>query len=513
MPKSIDQLRRDAKALRQSYEARDTNALQRVKSAVVRGRMPVRHADFLHIIARENGFESWPRLTWAHETIGLDRAAKQQKLKQSIAHGQNWRVVRLLEETPDLTDGLFGVQCALYMRAEVEAALEADPSLAVHTFGPRRPIVHLAYSKWIKARPELETDMLAIARLLVSHGADVNDTYDFEPGGEHKLSVLYGAIGHADNMVLGKWLLEQGADPNDGESLYHATELGHHEGLRMLLDHGADPTGTNALLRAMDFDDVTAVAMLIQAGARADDFNADKVGGEAPYTVPALHQAARRMSSAKMVDLLISADVDPQRRFEGLSPYAAARVFGNSALAAALDQAGQATPLSSVEAMLAEIADGTQTDGVYLNPEGLPEGARNIVRDILHLPGKLPHLKRLVAAGAEYDRPDKHEGVTPVQAAGWLGLPEVLAFFLSLKPDLEHVNNYGGTLLSTILHGSENNPDRRGSDYVACLQLVMEHGIALPRGVLDQSGVPEIAAFLSDWAEAHPGQVVEHGVT
>ncbi len=512
MPKSIDQLRRDAKALRQAYEARDTTALQRVKSAVPCGRAPERHADFLHVIALENGFESWPRLSWAHETVGLDRAGKQQKLKIAVSHGQTWRIERLLAETPDLADGLFGIQCALYMREPIEQALAEDPSLATREFGPRRPILHLAYSKWIKARPDLEDDMLAIARLLVKHGADVNDSYAFPPGGDHRLSALYGAIGHADNMVLGRWLLDHGADPNDGESLYHSTELGHHEGLKMLLEHGADPKGTNALLRAMDFDDTTAVGLLIKAGARADDFNDGNVGGEPPQVVPALHQAARRMCGRDMVDLLLSAHADPQAEYQGMSPYAAARVFGNAALASALEHAGHAMPLSPVEAHLARIADGTDTGQTYLNPDDLPEGARNIVRDILHLPGKLAHVRRLVDAGAEYDRADGVDRVTPVQAAGWLGLPDVLGYFLSLRPDLEHVNSHGGRLMSTILHGSENNPDRAKGDYVACFRLVLERGLALPRGVINHAGVPEIAAFLADWAEAHPGQVVEHGV-
>ncbi len=70
------------------------------------------------------------------------------------------------------------------------------------------------------------------------------------PDNDRRLSVLYGAIGHGNNMALGPWLLEHGANPNDNESLYHATEPGHHAGLGMLLAHGADPRGTNALLRA-----------------------------------------------------------------------------------------------------------------------------------------------------------------------------------------------------------------------------------------------------------------------
>lgn len=512
MPKSIDQLRRDAKALRRTYESGERDAIARVTAFAPRtDGAPFRHSDFLHVIARENGFESWPRLSWAAETVGLDRAAKQQRLKMALFHGQNWRVDQLLAETPDLAADHFGLQCALLQRGEVEAALAEDASLATRDFGPRRPILHLAFSKVIHAHPGREADMLAIAEMLVEAGADVNDGFPAHPGSDHLLSALYGAIGHANNMVLGRWLLEHGADPNDGESLYHATELGHHEGLKLLLASGADPRGTNALLRAMDFDDLDAVEMLLAAGALADDFNDAEVGGERPFVLPALHQAARRMCSREMVALLLDHGADADRPFGGVTPYAYARVFGNVEMAAEMERRGLDRPLSEVETTLARIAEGDAPQGVFIDPEALPEDVRNIIRKILHLPNKLAHVQRLVAAGVEYDRPDG-EGVTPVQAAGWEGLPEVMGYLIRQKPDLGHVNAYGGTLLSTIIHGSENCPSRRERDYLECLRIALEEGVALPKKAIELAGEPEIAAYLADWAEAHPGQVVEGGV-
>jgi hypothetical protein len=99
-----------------------------------------------------------------------------------------------------------------------------------------------------------------------------------------------------------------------------------------------------------------------------------------------------------------------------------------------------------------------------------------------------------------------------VQIAGWEGLPDIMAYLLSLKPDLGHINGYGGTLLSTILHGSENNPNRSGRDYVTCLRLALEQGVACRDGRWRLAGDEALAEFLQDWAEAHPGQVVEQGV-
>ena len=107
---SIDQLRRDAKRLRRAYDARDPEAARRLANHPPKStREAPRHADFLNAIARENGFASWPRLAWAAETMGLDRAARQQRLRIAIWHGQAWRIDELLSADPDLPEGDLGV--------------------------------------------------------------------------------------------------------------------------------------------------------------------------------------------------------------------------------------------------------------------------------------------------------------------------------------------------------------------------------------------------------------------
>lgn len=511
MTRSIDQLRRDATALKKSFFSDDPAARARVQSHVPgREAASLKHADFLHVVAREQGFASWPHLKLSAETNGMDRAARQQRLGIALANGQDFVVRQLLADDPDLPLGNIGLSCRLYLRDEVARLLADNPGIATTPAPLHPPLCMMAQSRAIHMFPDREADMLAIADMLLAGGADPNYGAPLESDPTHKLSTLYFALGHANNMALSEWLLDHGANPNDGESLYHATELGHHGGLRLLLAHGAEPAGTNALLRAMDFHDVEAVRLLLAAGAKPDDFNDAEVGGEQPWVVPALHQAARRMSPPEMLELLLDNGADPTRTYEGMTPYAYARVFGNAALARLLEDRGHATPLSPSEDLLARVAEGEMPQGEYIDPAKLPDGCRNIIRLILHLPGKLPHIQRLVAVGVETDRPDA-EGLTPVQVAGWEGLPEVMAYLVAQKPDLGHVNGYGGNLFSTILHGAANNPARDGRDHIACLRLALEEGVALPREAPDRVGDPEIAAFLKDWAEAHPGQVVEGG--
>ena len=129
--KSLDQLRRDAKALKKAHAAGDPVALERLAVHPPREAGAVlKHADYLHVIAQEAGFASWPALKDAVELQGMDRAARLQRLKIALAHGQNARVDRLLAETPDLALGVFGLQVALLERDAVARMLAEDPGRA-----------------------------------------------------------------------------------------------------------------------------------------------------------------------------------------------------------------------------------------------------------------------------------------------------------------------------------------------------------------------------------------------
>ncbi|MCL6282319.1 ankyrin repeat domain-containing protein [Ruegeria sp. 2012CJ41-6] len=508
MTDPLDHHRRQAKRLKKACKAGDAHAIARVQTVL--GEAPaVTHSAALHVIAREAGHDSWPKMKFSLETATMQRGARAEQLKLALFQGADWRVAQLLTDTPDLADDRFGLLCALYRVDAVRAWLDRDPGVVHQALqGPRRPILHLAFSRHIHAHPELERDMIAVAEALLAAGADVNDGYPLEPGSPHQLSALYGATGHADNMILAQWLLDHGADPNDGESLYHATELGHHKGLQMLLAAGADPRGTNALLRALDFNDHEAVRMLLDHGAQVEEFNDDPVGGEEPWVMPALHQAARRMCDGPVVDLLLDHGADRDRLYKGYSAYGFARVFGNTTLARAIEATGSAPHLTQAEQLLAQAADGVLPPGASLDAASLPDEYRILIRSILHLPGKLDHVKRLVALGLNPDTPDR-EGLTALQVAGWEGLRDMMRYLLTLSPDLGHLNGYGGGLVSTILHGADNHPHRGNRDHATCLTYALGAGAPLGRNLIEASSDPALTRIMEDWAATHPDQVTE----
>lgn len=502
-------MRRKARALLKQAREGNANALARVR-AHVPDEGTLQLAQVLHALAREAGQDSWPKLTFDHETSRMDRAAKAERLRRALYAGQSWAAIALLDADPDLAKADMGILCALYDVEAVQARLDKDPGAATRSIGPRVPILHLTYSRhWQDGGSE--ADMIRTAEALVNAGADVNASFAFEQGGTHNLSALYGAIGHSRNMRMARWLLEHGADPNDNESLYHATELDSHEGLRMLIEHGAKPAGTNALPRALDFDDYEAARLLLEAGADPNEGITPHPSGAPSLVIPALHQAARRLCSGRIARLLLDHGADASVTARGHTPYAFARIFGNREVSLVLEEAGGSTALSPVEAQLVRAATGPVAPNDWIDMAKLSTEMRFLMTRLVWREDTLPHIDRLVAMGFDPNQPDEM-GMPPLHLAGWEGMPEKTAYFLSQQPDLSHINAYGGTFFSTILHGSENCPQRAERDHLGCMRLALEHGVALPKPAIAGAGVPEMAAFLAGWAEKHPGQAVEEGV-
>lgn len=498
---SLETYKKDARRLKKACAAGDAEGLARVRAHVADDK-PLKHADFLHVIAREAGYESWPRLKFALQSKAMTRAERAVRLKIALYQGQHWVTEKLLRDEPDLKDDNLGLQIALYDLASVQTAINADKAAATRILGVRSPLLHLAFSKEIHRSPERRADMMAIAELLVENGADVNDGYPAEPGSVHKLSALYGALCHADNLELGTWLLEAGATPDDNECLYHSTELGHLEALKVLLAHNANPAGTNALARALDFRDREKVRLLLEAGADPDEAALEHPSGQPVETVPALHQAARRWCPPDIVELLLKHGADANRVWNGHTPYATARIFGNDAVADLLTRYGASTVLNETEEKLAACAHGARLSAP-LDRANLPDEDQQLLTRIVFQEDRLEHLKALVDAGLDPDLPDEM-GLPPIHAAGWAGLPDTVAYLLTLDPDLTWKNAFGGDALDTVLHGSEHRLDREERDHISCARLLLEAGSAVYPDFISGCGNEEMVAFLEDWTAAHP---------
>jgi ankyrin repeat protein len=133
---------------------------------------------------------------------------------------------RILSQDPSIVRDSIYTAIVCGDREEVARILGERPEAARTPGGARNwtPILYLAYTRFSHA-PTIE-NALAIARLLLDHGADPNDFY---MAGDARYSVLSGIAGEGEQdsprqpyaAALFALLLERGADPFDIQVLYN----------------------------------------------------------------------------------------------------------------------------------------------------------------------------------------------------------------------------------------------------------------------------------------------------
>src|SRR5690606_26906226 len=123
------------------------------------------------------------------------------------------------------------------------------------------------------------------------------------------LSALYGAAGQNHDPALTRLLLARGADPNDGESLYHSLE--NPTCTRLLLEAGTRVTGTNAMYRALDLEDAEPLRLLLGHGGDANERATSAPTSD--WGTPLLW-AIRRRRSPDHITALLAAGADPSAK-------------------------------------------------------------------------------------------------------------------------------------------------------------------------------------------------------
>jgi hypothetical protein len=180
------------------------------------------------VIAREHGFASWPRLVAEVErrqaAALADDAFVDQVLTLALGRGfeapQPARALALIHSRPldSLPLALVCGDLAAVQRALAGADLHAP-------IGPfaAPPIAHVAFSSLARL-DDVRPRLLATLRWLLDQGADPTPRCATRPTPMRHCRVLYGAVARARCFDAVEMLLQAGAEPNDNESLYHATE-------------------------------------------------------------------------------------------------------------------------------------------------------------------------------------------------------------------------------------------------------------------------------------------------
>src|SRR6202050_2502492 len=323
--------KKQAKELIRLYRSRDAEAIGRFRLALpaAAGRSDDQIAalnlllhDAHSCVAREYGFASWIDLKSYVEANSASlsdqagRALNWLKLVYSgHVHGSSNRAspraaARMLAENPALAAADPYVACGAGDEDALRRAARSDPGGGNLPGGPLLlpPLVAVTHSTLLQVT-EFRERLHGCAQFLLSAGADPNQRIGdrwppasvTSPNDKYPLSAPYGAGGVNHDLELAKLLLESGADPNDGESLYHSVD--DIACTRLLLENGARISGSNALYRALDFDNLALLELLLRHGA-----DANEPASNPPLTdwgSPLLWAIKRRRSRAHVEALLL----------------------------------------------------------------------------------------------------------------------------------------------------------------------------------------------------------------
>ncbi|HSS96693.1 MAG TPA: ankyrin repeat domain-containing protein, partial [Terriglobales bacterium] len=329
-----------------------------------------------------------------------------------------------------------------------------------------QPLIYSCFSRYANARSTRVSQIVETVKVLLRHGANPNTSIILEDFPNMPLSCLYAATGLNNNADLASLLLEAGANPNDGESLYHATEHPDLACMKLLLRYGAEPNEANALKHTLDREDSEGIQILLDAEA---DPNYSNERGDT-----ALHWAVWRGRSVKIITMLLDrgADINAKRK-DGRTPYALAVLGGQQEMATFLKSRGANTDLSELDQFVAASTNFAQQPTAPSNISALPEYE--------HL---VPHLaavhntaavRGLLATGFPVDARGEHGG-TALHWACWKGYADLVKLLLEHHASLDIQDQSFHAPPSGWLHHGTQNCGEPGGDYAEVATLLIAAG-------------------------------------
>jgi ketosteroid isomerase-like protein len=376
---NLEQLRKGARSFQRAVRASDPGAAEVVRE--FHPRLPdaqpgspelngFTRTDAQLVVARQFGFSSWPKLKAHLELVArYARSPHEQPVGGPLADEQAVvdEFLRLAcltygDDDPDrfrragslLREHEWLARASIHTIAatgEVDAARELltrDPSQASLVGGPHgwEPLLYLTYSR-VPLSPGRSA--VAVARLLLEHGADPNAGYLWE-GLIPPFTALTGALGgggtipkHPEELALVRLLLQAGADANDGQALYNRGwgQDPHEDWLDLLFEFGLGTGDGGPWRRLLDERQDSPRKML-------ED----------------LLMAAAGHGLTDRVRKLLARGVDPEGRepkhpiYQGRSPVQVAALAGHLDVVAVLVDAGASWEHDQVDELVATAMAG-----------------------------------------------------------------------------------------------------------------------------------------------------------
>ena len=429
-------------------------------------------------------------------------------------HGTLESAAAVLAAHPEIASSDIYTAAVLGDAAAVQRFLALDPANAAAQGSPRGwdALTYLCFSKYLRLEPARSDGFVRAARALLDAGASANTGWyemNHQPSPEWE-SALYGAAGVAHHAELTRLLLERGADPNDGETPYHAPETHDNGAFKVLVESGklnADSLGT-MLLRKTDWHDYEGIKWLLERGV---DPNRRTRWGKT-----ALHNAVLSDNALEIFEVLLDHGADPtliadrpdrwDRSFSGRSAVAMAARRGRGDVLDLFARRGFPIELQGVERLLAACA---RNDGAAVRAIAAQDP--QLVREVVAQGGKLlaefagtwntagvRHLLDLgVSVTALYEGDgyfDIAEGSTALHVAAWKGLPPTVQLLIERGAPVDAKDGKGRTPLALAVKACVDSywTYRRTPESVRAL---LQAGAALS-GVRYPSGYVEVDELL-----------------
>ncbi|MDZ5648062.1 hypothetical protein [Nitrospirillum sp. BR 11828] len=466
----IDQLKRQAKELLAAYRHGDADALSRFRANLpaAQGKdhtalaaLALRLHDAQSCLAREYGFPSWADLdAFAASRRAIANAAETRlewlrlvyagEISGSMRRARPAAALRLLAETPDVAIGDPILACAIGDLDRVRAAIAQDPAWVNRPGGPLNlpPLVAITHSSLVRL-----------------------------PGFAERLRDCAGA------------LLAAGADPNDGESLYHSLES--LACVELLLQAGARVSGSNALYRVLDMDNLAVLHLLLAHGGDANE--PARVQPLSDWGSALLWAIHRRRSSAHIAALL-AAGADPNARTpDGIPAYTVALRYGMTEVAEVLRQAGGGVALSPEDRFMAACAAGDEATARALQaqrpdlPASLSAAQLRLLPDLAAQGGCDAAIAVMVRLGWPLTVPAGDWNATALNHAVFRGDAALARFLLDHGARWTERHGYGDDVSGTLSWASLNLPLDSGN-WEACAQTLLDHGLPVARAPADGQG-------------------------
>lgn len=480
----IDHLKNEAKALRNAFLRGEPDAVERVR-AVLGPRTDLKLTEAQRVIAREYGFASWAKLSsHVQASRGLDDAVA--AFLAAVEADDASRALEVLRTEPRLPASSLHVAAVLGLDAEVRRLLAVDPTLVRSRAGerPAEPLLWVCFSPFHGESRERDDGLAARARALLDAGADPN-TRDARYG----LPALYAVTGHRNVPRIARMLLEAGAEPTDGESVFHAAERYHVEALELLHEFGVDLNhtgewGNTPLYFLLEHYDVELNARVRQGMLWLLEHGADPNVPCGREQETALHVAVRRGQGADIVRLLLDHGADVHaRRADGRTAWILAERGGFDELKALLEEAGAVPePLAAEDLLLAACGRGDEDAARRLaSPDLVAALESSASRTMIEAArkGRLDVVRAYLAAGFPVGVQDEN-GATPLHHACIAGQAAVVRELITRGAELElQDREHQGTPVDWACFGADHDPAPDG-DYADCVRALLEAG-ARPR--------------------------------